>query len=195
METLCKFNNSVAKNPDQFRKNIAIKIQLLLEEGNDEDYEIHAMNIEKSIFNYTIKESNTKKIIKKWENSQFIQLYVDRLRTVYTNMKKLNDHFPGRFRLIIMAFFYFGPLKVNKTSLNIIIFKEPCENKGPYFFNSTIVPFSSFAAIMTFKKVSLTARVCHYPRNPMQKCRVCLCQISSQSHFIHNKRWQNLKRK
>jgi hypothetical protein len=89
METLRKINDSVAKNPEQFRQNIAIKIQLLLEEGNEQDYETHAINIEKSIFNYTIKESNTKKIIKKWENQQFMQLYIDKLRTVYTNMRKL----------------------------------------------------------------------------------------------------------
>jgi DNA-directed RNA polymerase subunit M/transcription elongation factor TFIIS len=82
---------SIAANPEKFRENIAIKIQILLEQGNDSDYEIHSKNIEKGVYNYSIKEANTKKIIKKWDNSKFVQLYMDRLRSVYINMKKSPD--------------------------------------------------------------------------------------------------------
>jgi transcription elongation factor S-II len=92
IQTQPKYNTvkeSVAANPDKFRQNIALKIQVLLEEGNEDDYENDAINIEKGVFNYTIKESNTKKIIKKWDNAAFLQLYMDRLRTVYINMKNI----------------------------------------------------------------------------------------------------------
>jgi transcription elongation factor S-II len=44
-------------------------------------------NIEKGIFNYAIKESTNRKIIKKWENRYFVQLYLDRLKTVFVNLK------------------------------------------------------------------------------------------------------------
>ena len=81
------------KNPEQFRVNIQEKffekiIQLLDElsissHGNEKKI---SMNIEKAIFNYAIKESTQRKIIKKWENPYFVQLYLDRLRTIFTNI-------------------------------------------------------------------------------------------------------------
>jgi transcription elongation factor S-II len=46
-----------------------------------------AINLEKGIFNYAIKEANNKKIVKKWENKAFAQIYVDKLRTIYMNLK------------------------------------------------------------------------------------------------------------
>jgi transcription elongation factor S-II len=44
-------------------------------------------NLEKGVFNYAIKEATSKKIIKKWENPYFVQLYLDRLRSLYLNLK------------------------------------------------------------------------------------------------------------
>jgi transcription elongation factor S-II len=44
-------------------------------------------NIEKGIYNYAIKEATNRKIIKKWENKYFVQLYLDRLKTVFVNLK------------------------------------------------------------------------------------------------------------
>jgi len=82
---------SICKNPVNFRKNIAIKLQIMLENNNETDYEIAATNIEKGIYNYAIKEGNTKKIIKKWDNPNFVHLYTDRLRTVYNNLKNVPD--------------------------------------------------------------------------------------------------------
>ena len=48
------------------------------------------INLEKGIFNYAIQEATYKKIIKKWENQLFVQLYIDRLRTIYINLKNEN---------------------------------------------------------------------------------------------------------
>ena len=39
------------------------------------------------LFNYSLKEASSKKLIKKWENGAFVQLYLDRLRTIYINLK------------------------------------------------------------------------------------------------------------
>jgi len=46
-----------------------------------------SINLEKGVFNYAIKEANSKKIIKKWENPYFVQLYLDRLRSLFLNLK------------------------------------------------------------------------------------------------------------
>ena len=66
-----------------FRNNVREKLQ--------EQFAITvpdtAINLEKGIFNFAIKEANSRKIIKKWENSRFVQLYTDRLRTIFVNLK------------------------------------------------------------------------------------------------------------
>ena len=71
-------------NPESFRYNIRQKLAHYFEDMNDETV---AQNLEKGIYNYAIKESNSKKIVKKWENPHFAQLYTDRLRTIYLNLK------------------------------------------------------------------------------------------------------------
>jgi transcription elongation factor S-II len=70
------------QNPDVFRENVRKKMEPIL------DDETNATNLEKAIFNYTIKEATSRKIIKKWDNPYFAQLYLDRLRSIYFNLKK-----------------------------------------------------------------------------------------------------------
>ena len=72
----------VIQQPERFRENIVKKINAKL------DDELMSRNMEKGIYNYVIKECNSKKIIKKWENPQFSQIYIDRVRSIYLN---LND--------------------------------------------------------------------------------------------------------
>jgi transcription elongation factor S-II len=43
-------------------------------------------NLEKGIFNYTIKLSKKKNIVRKWENEYFLQIYKDRIRSIYKNI-------------------------------------------------------------------------------------------------------------
>lgn len=69
-------------NPDNFRKNVVNKFEEIF------DDERKCINLEKGVFNYAIKEANSRKIIKKWENPYFAQIYVDRLRSIYLNLKK-----------------------------------------------------------------------------------------------------------
>ena len=49
--------------------------------------ETTSVNLEKAIYNYTINEANLRKIVKKWDNPLFFQLYSDRLFSIYINMK------------------------------------------------------------------------------------------------------------
>jgi len=69
-------------NPDNFRKNVVDKLESIFDDKRK------CINLEKGVFNYAIKEANSRKIIKKWENPYFAQIYVDRLRSIYLNLKK-----------------------------------------------------------------------------------------------------------
>jgi transcription elongation factor S-II len=72
-------------NSTLFRDNIRSKINPLLDlEMSD------ATNLEIGIFNYAIKEATRRKIVKKWENPHFVSIYIDRLRSIYMNLK--NEH-------------------------------------------------------------------------------------------------------
>jgi transcription elongation factor S-II len=69
------------ENPDVFRSNIRKKINELF------NNEKHSINLEKGIHNWALKESTNRKVIKKWDNPFFIQIYVDHLRSIYINIK------------------------------------------------------------------------------------------------------------
>jgi DNA-directed RNA polymerase subunit M/transcription elongation factor TFIIS len=68
-------------NPESFRSNIRKKIEVILEN------EKNSINLEKGIFNYTLKEAEQRKIIKKWDNKNFVQIYLDHLRSILINLK------------------------------------------------------------------------------------------------------------
>lgn len=68
------------KNPDAFRANVRKKLDETLK--NDK----HSTNLEKGIYNYSLKEAERRKVIKKWDNKYFVQLYVDHFRSVYNNL-------------------------------------------------------------------------------------------------------------
>jgi len=67
-------------SPETFRSNIVKKLNLKI--NNDKK----SINLEKGIFNYTLKEADNNKVLKKWENSQFVMLYLNKLRSVYVNL-------------------------------------------------------------------------------------------------------------
>jgi len=68
-------------NPEEFREKITHKINDIFD-----DIKL-SRNIERGIYNYALKEATTKKLVKKWENHFFVQLYIDRLKTIYTNIQ------------------------------------------------------------------------------------------------------------
>ena len=70
----------VVENPETFRKNIQTKL------NNVVNNSVMSINLEIGIYNYVIKESGNRKIIKKWSNPQFVQLYIDRVRSIYLNL-------------------------------------------------------------------------------------------------------------
>lgn len=69
------------ENPELFRKNIVDKLNAIFKN------ERHSSNLEKGIYNYSLKEATTRKVVKKWDNPFYVQIYVDRLRSIYINLK------------------------------------------------------------------------------------------------------------
>ena len=74
------------ENSDNFRANIRKKIDEKLKN------EKASLNLEKGIFNYTLKEADQRKIVKKWDNKFFVQIYLNHLRSILNN---LNDKWIG----------------------------------------------------------------------------------------------------
>jgi transcription elongation factor S-II len=68
-------------NPDQFRLNVRSKLDKILQNEN------YALNLEKGIYNYALKEATNRKVVKKWDNAHFVQIYVDHLRSIYINLQ------------------------------------------------------------------------------------------------------------
>lgn len=69
------------EEPEVFRQNLVNKLNNVIN-----NIEI-SRNLENGILDYASKEANILKIIIKWENPHFAQLYIDRMRSVYMNLK------------------------------------------------------------------------------------------------------------
>jgi DNA-directed RNA polymerase subunit M/transcription elongation factor TFIIS len=70
------------KHPNDFRKKVAKRLTVLL------DDERNGINLEKGIFNFTIREAQYRKVIKKWSNRHFVRIYQSKLWTVLSNVSK-----------------------------------------------------------------------------------------------------------
>ena len=68
-------------NPDEFRTNIANKLALILGDNKD------SSNLEKVIYNYCLYHATKLNIVKKLDNNYFVKIYLDRVRTIYLNLK------------------------------------------------------------------------------------------------------------
>jgi len=73
------------ENPDTFRSNIRKKLCEFFDKS--ETKEKHANNLEKGIHNWALKEATNRKVVKKWDNPFFVQIYLDHLRSIYSNLK------------------------------------------------------------------------------------------------------------
>lgn len=76
--------NMQIENPTVFRKNITIKLNNIIKNNKI------SLNLEKGIFNYSIKTSKDKNVVRKWENKYFVTIYVDKFRSIIRNLDKKN---------------------------------------------------------------------------------------------------------
>lgn len=72
----------VINNPNEFRS----KVKGVFNEKINSI--IYSTNLEIGIFNYCLKEASQKKIIRKWENPYFVEIYIDRFRSIFMNLQK-----------------------------------------------------------------------------------------------------------
>jgi DNA-directed RNA polymerase subunit M/transcription elongation factor TFIIS len=68
-------------DPNTFRNNIGNKLGELL---NDSKL---GLNLEKGIYNYCLESAETKNIVKKWDNPNFLNIYLEKIKTIFINLK------------------------------------------------------------------------------------------------------------
>jgi transcription elongation factor S-II len=67
-------------NPEKFREHISDKLFEIIKNRNI------VCNLEKGVYNYSLDSASKKKIVKKWENQYFVQIYLDRVKTIFINL-------------------------------------------------------------------------------------------------------------
>ena len=118
------------ENSESFRSNIRQRLDEILKN------EKNSLNLEKGIFNYSLKEADQRKIVKKWDNKQFIQIYVDRLRSIMINLKGqvLQQIKDGTIKAHVVAFMTHQELSPERWSVMIETKTKRDKNK----FETTI---------------------------------------------------------
>ena len=73
--------SKIIKNPTEFRKLMRDNInELILDEKK-------STNLEIGVYNWSIKEATNQKLVRKWDNSHFVDIYLNHLRSVLINLK------------------------------------------------------------------------------------------------------------
>jgi transcription elongation factor S-II len=105
----------IIPDSDNFRINIRAKIN---EKLNNEK---NSLNLEKGIFNYTLKEADQRKIVKKWDNKFFVQIYLNHLKSILSNLtdKWINDINNGSIEAHKIAFMTHQEMNHDKWSVLI----------------------------------------------------------------------------
>jgi transcription elongation factor S-II len=67
-------------NPEKFREHISDKLFEIINNRNI------VSNLEKGLYNYSLDAATKKKIVKKWENQYFVQIYLDRVKSIFINL-------------------------------------------------------------------------------------------------------------
>lgn len=81
----------VISEPEKMRQNICNQIKKYLKSTKN------SKNLEVGIYNYTIKDATTKKVVKKWTNVFFTEIYINRVRSVLQNLER--DSINGSYLL------------------------------------------------------------------------------------------------
>ena len=68
-------------DPETFRSKIIENLNAIIKN------EKISINVEKSVFNSSLDQAKTQKVIKKWDNKYFVDIYVLILKKVFFNLK------------------------------------------------------------------------------------------------------------
>jgi len=113
------------ENPDKFRSNVRLQLDKKLHN------EKASTNLEKGIFNYTRKEAENRRIVKKWDNKFFVQIYLNHLRSILSNLndKWINAINNGELLAHKLAFMSHQELDYDKWSRMIELKSKRDKNK------------------------------------------------------------------
>ena len=120
-------------DPELFRNKISQKLCVILKNKQ------LSINLEKGIYNYSLQEAENKNIVKKWENINFVNLYLEKLKTIYINLnnKELFEKITNKnFKIHELAF-------MNHQELNPKMWKELIEAKIKRDKNLTEIDMSA----------------------------------------------------
>ena len=92
-------SNSVHANPSAFRANVAQTLQDEFFAGSAPSM---AADVEKSIYNYAVREACARNAAKSWESHYFCLLYENRWRTVVSNLRS-NAQLLGDVRSLTLS--------------------------------------------------------------------------------------------
>jgi len=84
---------------EDIRNQIINKFNQLLLNDNFKDSNIYAKDIEKGIYNSSLKYADKMGVIKRWDNNLFKKIYLAKIRSVYSNLDK--DSYIKNKRFII----------------------------------------------------------------------------------------------
>ena len=81
------YKNNIMKvtDPVVFRKKIRDQINKYLKN------EALSINLEKGIFNYAIGAARKRKVVRKWDSSNFVLLYINKVRNIIDNINHIDN--------------------------------------------------------------------------------------------------------
>lgn len=138
------------ENPEMFRSKVVEKIDEILSNNKN------SKNLEKGIFNYSLKEAEYRKIIKKWDNTQFVQIYINHLRSIMVNLKNpaiLEQVNSGAIKSHMVAFMTHQEMRPDRWA--VLIAKKIIKDKNKFETNIE-------AATDTFKCRKCKSNKCTY---------------------------------
>ena len=115
---------------ESFRKNV---IAVFVEKGINEPFSI---NFEKGIFNWTIKEARNRKIIRKWNNSFFVTIYIDKLRSAIFNLSSDLIHQINKSEIKSQQIAFMTHQELNPQKWDVSIQRKMLRDKNKYETNT-----------------------------------------------------------
>ena len=70
----------IIENPTGFRTTLISKFYKVIRNKKT------SATLERAIYNWSIQQAKKKKIVRKWDNKPFVQLYLDRVHSIYLNI-------------------------------------------------------------------------------------------------------------
>jgi DNA-directed RNA polymerase subunit M/transcription elongation factor TFIIS len=93
----------VISNPEDFRNKVRGKIESIIKNGDvwaniseknrPKERTLNGIvsNIEKGVYNWSIKSAREKDIVRKWDNKYFVSIYSNQLKSVLENIQHSDD--------------------------------------------------------------------------------------------------------